>query len=87
MKLIDVYIYTNGMVIAFNAEGKQIPECQGFILEDQVIKNLKKYANEDTHFFLAKWQKQQMKCDFSWWFKKRKEAKNEAKNKSGKGKF
>jgi len=80
MKLIDVYIHTNGTVIAFNAEGKQIPECQGFILEDEVIKNLKKYADENTHFFFSEWQKQLMNCNFSWWFKKQKEAKNETKN-------
>ena len=74
MKLIDVYIYTNGMVIAFNAEGKQIPKCQGFIFEDEIIENLRKYADENTHFFFSEWEKQRMECGFSWWFKKQKEA-------------
>lgn len=75
MKLIDVYIHTNGEVIAFDKEGNQVPECQGFILEDEVVKNLRKYADENTHFFFAEWQKQRMECDLSWWFNKRRETK------------
>lgn len=82
MKLTNVYIHTNGMVISFNAKGKQVPECQGFILEDEIIENLKKYADENTHFFLAEWRKQCLECNFSWWFKKQKEAKDETKNKN-----
>jgi len=79
MKLTDVYIHTNGMVISFDEKGKQVVECQGFIFENKVIKNLKKYADENTHFIFSQWQKQWINCDFSWWFKKR-EAKNEVKN-------
>jgi len=70
MYIRKVYIFTNGNVMAFDENGKQVPEGQGFIFD--VAKSLVKYCDEKTQFYFGQWRETAIPCDFSWWFKKAK---------------
>lgn len=49
-KVADVYIRTDGYVTAFNSEGMAVLDCQGYILDSRVVKNLKERCSKDTNF-------------------------------------
>lgn len=55
MKLLSVWRFDNGMVMAFNLLGEQVPECQGKF--EDVKDKVAKRVNDSTHFYLAKWDK------------------------------
>jgi hypothetical protein len=79
MKVKSCYFATNGQTMVFDEEGKQIPELQklGFILD--IADELKKYCDENTEFkfvhFGTNGHTEAMNCEFSWWFKKKKDKK------------
>ena len=60
-------IFTNGMVMAFDENGNQVAECQGFILN--VAEKLKSHCNENTKWEFAEWKKWSMPANFNWWWK------------------
>lgn len=65
-KVDKCYITTKGMVIAFDGEDNQIPECQGFILV--VGSELKIRSDENTQWFFGKPGCWLEGADFSWWW-------------------
>lgn len=69
MHVNQVCIFTNGNVMAFDEQGKQVVKCQGFIFDK--VKDLVKYCDEKTEFKFGKWGGTIIPCDFSWWFKKK----------------
>lgn len=71
MKVKECYIFTNGMVAAFDEEGNQITECQGFILD--VANKLKTYCDKDTKWGFCKWRGWAQEADFSWWWEQKEE--------------
>jgi len=71
MHIRKVYIFTNGNVMAFNEIEKQVPERQVFIF--YVAKSLVKYCDEKTQFYFGRWRRTAIPCDFSWWFKKKRQ--------------
>ena len=76
MKVEKAIIFTNGMIMAFDEQGEQIPKCQGCILDIKVVKNLNKYCDEDTIFSFAKWKERiYANLNLKYWFKKNKEKK------------
>ena len=66
-KVEKCYITTKGMVIAFDGAGKQVPECQGFILA--VASELKIRCDEKTQWHFGKTGSWLEKADFGWWFR------------------
>ena len=64
-------IFTNGVVMAFDEDGNQIPEYQGFILD--VAEELKSHCNENTKWEFAEWGKWSMPINLSWWWKEKQE--------------
>lgn len=68
MIIKEVYMYLNGMVMAFNEQGEQVPECQGFLFE--VADKLKECCDKNTNFYYSLWKSWKEECDFSWWFEK-----------------
>lgn len=68
MHIKEVYIYTNGNVMAFNEDGEQVVKCQGFIFD--VANKLAEWCDEKTKFSFGQWKGTMLPCDFSWWFKK-----------------
>lgn len=73
MHIKEVYFWSNGSIMAFNDEGEQQIKCQGFILDTKIITNLNKFCDDKTSFHFGDWKKQNINCDFSWWFKKKKD--------------
>ncbi len=63
-------IWTNGMVLSFDENGNQIPDCQGFILE--ISEKLRINCDEDTKFSFGKWDEFIEDVDFSWYWLKNK---------------
>ena len=53
MKIMECYIFANGMVAAFDEQGNRVTECQGFILD--IAEKLKTLCNRDTKWGFAKW--------------------------------
>ena len=74
-KLKKVYFFSNGMVMAFDEAGEQVPRCQGFMLDKDVAAGLRHRCDEDTEFVFGKFQEEQIKCDLGWWFEKRRKEK------------
>ena len=68
-KVKDCIVFTNGQVMAFDEKGKQVVECQGFILD--VAEKLLKCCNEKTTWHFAKLGKWLTEADFSWRWKKK----------------
>jgi len=66
-KVDKCYICSNGMVIALDAAGKHVPECQGFILE--VASELKIRCDEKTQWHFGKTASWLQKANFGWWLK------------------
>ena len=67
-----VYMFQNGMVMVFDKEGEQIPECQGFILDEGIVERLRYECGKDTVFRYGDWPKGQgIACNFKWWFEKK----------------
>ncbi|MCD6124312.1 hypothetical protein J7J62_03975 [bacterium] len=64
----DCFVFTNGMVMAFDKNGKQITECQGFILD--VADKLLSYCNKQTQWHFAKWQEWAIPVNFNWRWEK-----------------
>ena len=68
----EVWIWNNGMVMAFDEKGQQVTECQGFILE--VADKLKAACDANTTFqYARKDPPKHIECDFSWWFERESE--------------
>lgn len=68
----EIYIWTNGMIMAFNEYGEQEPKCQGFLFERRVSDNIKKMADKNTQFYFGNWaDKTKDKVNFSWYFIRR----------------
>ena len=77
MKVVHATIFTNGMVMAFNDKGEQMSDCQGFILDEHVRKNLVESCDKDTKFDFGDWtNKTGMSANFGWWWKDSKKGKN-----------
>jgi len=70
-KLKKVYFFSNGMVMAFDEAGEQVPRCQGFMLDRDVTAGLRRHCDESTEFSFGKFRDGQIKCDLRWWFEKR----------------
>jgi len=73
-ELMDVCFFTNGMIMSFDDEGRQMPECQGFILDGMTIAEILIRSTKETHFYFVDWKRKSVKtypCDFKWWFEKR----------------
>lgn len=65
-KVANCYITTEGMVIAFDADDQQIPECQGFILA--VASELKIRCDGNTVWGFGRYGGWLKRADFGWWF-------------------
>jgi len=65
-KVQTCYITARGMVIGFDAAGKQVTECQGFILA--VGSELKIRCDGNTKWFFGKRESWLEEADFSWWW-------------------
>lgn len=59
-------ISTNGMVMAFDAAGEQMCDCQGFLLV--VAPELKVRCDEHTQWQFGRWKHWVEDADFAWWF-------------------
>lgn len=76
MRVNKVIIFTNGNIMTLNYEGEQIAECQGCIMDVEVVKNLNKYCDEKTYFYFGDWEnKSRTRLNLDWWFKKLKKEK------------
>lgn len=74
MKIKNVVMATNGMVICFDKEGQQMKDYHGFILD--IPDKLKENCDETTNFSFGDWDNEtRMNCNFRWWFKDNKEKK------------
>ena len=68
MKVTEVVIFHNGMVVVFDENGKQIPELQGPIFE--VMDKIGKAADENTKIHIAHSSASaREQLNVSWWFK------------------
>lgn len=65
-KIVKCLITTNGNVMAFDDDGNQIPECQGFILV--VASQIKIRSDENTVWLFGNFRDWLEPADFSWWY-------------------
>ena len=64
-------ILTNGMVMSFDENDEQIPECQGFILD--FAEKLKIGCDENTKWSYGKYGDWMEAADLSWFWKQKNE--------------
>ena len=68
MEIKEVIIFTNGNVLCYDNEGKQMPMFQGFIFD--VAEKLKENCDKDTKFMFMRYATGEiLECKFDWWFK------------------
>ena len=82
LKVSEVVIWQNGNVMAFDKNDRQVGECQGCILDSNLVNNLNEYCDETTKFYMAIYSdnegaSKRYDMDVSWWFRKKKEEGNE----------
>lgn len=64
-----VYLWTNGIVTAFDEKGEQITKYGGFISE--VIGKIFENSTIDTEFIVASWREgEKARLDVRHWFEK-----------------
>lgn len=74
-KLVEVYMFESGNVMAFDETGEQVMECQGFILD--IASKLIENSDSKTKFSYVHWHDGiKVDCDFGWWFEKYRESKD-----------
>ena len=65
MSLAQVYAFTNGMVMAFDRDGEQVPELQGRI--EEAKPGILKHCEPETEFWIAKWRDWRQRVDREIW--------------------
>lgn len=77
MKAKEVYFFTNGTTMVFDSRGEQIPECQGCLLDVDIISKINEHCDKDTVFYFvdcSDWNdKTKSRIKLRWWFGGRKE--------------
>ena len=73
-KVKDCIIFTNGIVLSFDENGEQIPDCQGFILD--IAEKLKSFCDENTKWKFGEFGKWAYDANLSWYWEKKKENDN-----------
>ena len=71
METKQAIIFTNGNIMVFNEKGEQVPECQGCVLDVEIMKNLNKYCDKNTEFYFGNWgERTKSRLNLKWWFEK-----------------
>ena len=78
MKVSEVYIWSNGNIMAFDGSGQQITGLQGFILD--AADGLKRNCDINTKWYWADRQAGRFDMDVRWWFEKQEENNQEENN-------
>ena len=65
VSLAQVYAFTNGMVMAFDRHGQQIPELQGRI--EEAKPGIREHCEPETEFWTARWQTWRQQMDREIW--------------------
>lgn len=65
MSLAQVYAFTNGMVMAFDCGGEQVPELQGRI--EEVKLGILEHCGPETEFWIAKWRAWRQQVEWEIW--------------------
>ena len=71
-KVTELWLFSNGMVMAFDEKGEQVVGCQGFILD--IADAIAEYCDSETKWFMAS-REGSVDANWSWWFRRREEQK------------
>jgi hypothetical protein len=52
-RIANIYLFSNGMVMVFDQDGRQIPEYQG--PRERVLDLLKRVASDDAQWYEGTW--------------------------------
>ena len=70
MRIKEVHIWSNGNVKSFTDDKSYLKECNGFIMNENLIKTLNKYCDKNTEFsFGVIGEEKMLSMDLRWWFK------------------